>query len=235
MPIYATLVGLINDTKQYFEAEIVTTLTNNKSIIKSLSAEQSNTNKSDKPMTNFNQIRLLLRFCACLYNANIIEISNIASIVQISNKIIINENINSFTKEYICYIIIIILIWCDNSHEIQTEIKHNNKAFNNLNDFINAQNNISNPYAFNNIEINLLYNLWNTYIKSISRPYLEFQHKIDTSKIEQTMNNFSKLENNVIGTCNLLPLWLKFGIPLLLDSGGNNNNNSKDYKIEEYI
>ncbi len=39
--------------------------------------------------------------------------------------------------------------------------------------------------------------------------------------IEETMNDFSEGKTCIVGTCNLLPIWLGFSIPLLLDSGGN--------------
>ncbi len=53
---------------------------------------------------------------------------------------------------------------------------------------------------------------------------------------ETEISEFKEWENN---NCNLLPLWLEFGIPLLLDTNANSNNTGTNtppkYTMEEYI
>ena len=194
IPIYATLVGLINHVQNDFGKKVVDTLSNEISIAMMTNKENTksiivDTNKQrglETPIIDFNRIRLLLRFASDLYNANIIQLIDVLNIIRFLLEQGLNDKVNECIQENVVYVVIFTLIWCTNGHLLNENDKEIEDIMNSISKYIEKRQNITNPIAlrpFKNIQIDLLGDLWTEYVAM-------YKNKNDTN--EEQKSNLSK-------------------------------------------
>ena len=175
IPIYATLVGLINHVQNDFGKKVVDQLSDELSIAMMTNKENTksiivDTNKQrglETPIIDFNRIRLLLRFASDLYNANIIQLIDILNIIRFLLEQGLNERVNCFVQEHVAYTVILTLIWCTNVHLVNKNEKEIQSVIQRIGEYIENRQDITNPNAlrpFKNIQIDLLGDLWTEFV-----------------------------------------------------------------------
>jgi len=195
IPIYGTLCGLINHGKEDFGAEITRTLAremtialkaksieqhgqcnsddaDSDSVPKSIIAEAPN---SDGKVIDFNRIRLLFRFAACLYSANVIPISDVLDAIAVLMEQGLSEKVAPFIQEQTAYIVISTFIWTANGHLLKDERENEDIAdrvkrmMDVLGEFVRERPNVENPPALkplkNKPNMDFLTDIWTAFVK----------------------------------------------------------------------
>jgi len=195
IPIYATICGLINAGKPDFGQEIARTLSSEITIaLRVKGSDELNNNHSDDTESDavpkstiahppnraakaidFNRIRLLLRFAACLYAANLVAVSDVLDVLAFVMELGMNENVAAFIQEHTAYIVISTLIWSANGHLLRDEKENEevarrvHKMMDILDQFVRERPNIENPPALKPLKkhsnMDFLTEVWTEFAK----------------------------------------------------------------------
>jgi len=149
IPIYATLVGLINHAKEDFGAEIVKTLSHELTVsllpasrvkhgvdnnesgnndaaesakVSSQIADTCKQRGLTPPVIDLNRIRLLTRFAACLYTTNLIAIGDILDVAEFLLRHGLEDALPYTVREHMAYVVLSMLMWCANGNLLRDEL-----------------------------------------------------------------------------------------------------------------
>jgi len=196
IPIYATICGLINAGKQEFGAQIAETLSREIAIALRVKSkdELNHSNNSDDAdcdalpkstiaeppnrvpkAVDLDRIRLLLRFAACLYSANVVPVSDVLDALTFVMELGMNENVAPFIQEHTAYIVISTLIWSANGHLLRDEKESEevalrvDKMMDIVGQFVKERPNVENPPALKPLKkhpnMDFLTDVWTEFAK----------------------------------------------------------------------